>query len=147
MGFAAVDDFLTRQMTGEARTPVAEYLGIRLVQFARGVAVHEMSLRAELCNRLGTVENGVLTTLAETAISAAALTTLADEDHTAMASTRELRAHFDGPVASDGGETLRAEAIVVRADGESIRIEAEVFCDATRVARFEATRVRETAIR
>src|SRR3954465_14275276 len=105
-------------MAGEVRSPAAEHLGLRLVPWARGVAVYEMPVGASACDRLGRVENGVLTALAEAAMTAAGgpLVAGGDGGPDAMC-TRGLSAEFWRPVALAEAEMLRAEAIVMRRDG------------------------------
>lgn len=110
-------------------TSVAEHLEMELVQFAAGVAVYEMPARF--------VENGVLVAFAETAMNAAAATAVPDQGRSADMGTLDLCAHFHSRVPADV-ETLRAEAIVVRSDGERVRVEADVLADGRRVASFEA---------
>lgn len=139
MRFTYVDDFLTRRMTDALRSPAAEYLDVRLVRFARGVAVYELTLRGEVCDGIGAVEKGVLTSLAEAAMTTAAATTVTDVDDAAAVVTRALSARFEQSLAAEDGDTLRAEAIVVRAGERSIRTEAEVLCRDIRLATFEAT--------
>lgn len=142
MTFRAVDEELTRQMTGDARAPAAEHLDLRLVQFGRGVAVYEMPLRWYVRGPSGTVAGGAVTTLAEAAMTAAARTTVAD-DHDTSPLVLELGARFHR--ALDAGEParLRAEAVVMRTDPHSVRVEAEVHCDGLGVATFEAVYTRE----
>jgi acyl-coenzyme A thioesterase PaaI-like protein len=106
----------------------AEHLEMELVQFAAGVAVYEMPARF--------VENSVLVAFAETAMNAAATTAVPDLGSAAM-TTRDLCAHFHSRVPADA-RTLRAEAIVVRSDGHTVRVEADVLADGLRVAGFEA---------
>ena len=129
MTFKLVDEMLTKHASGDARSPAAEHLDMHLVKFARGVAVYEMPVRF--------VENSVLVALAETAKNAAATTTVPDEVGSLGMRTLDLCAHFHAPVASDA-EVLRAEAIVVRSDGEAVRVEADVLADGRRMASFEA---------
>jgi len=116
-----------------AKTPergaAAEHLDMQLVQFAAGVAVYEMPVRF--------VENSVLVAFAETAMNAAAMTSVPDLGTAAEMRTIDLCAHFHGRVPADV-ETLRAEAIVVRSDGERVRVEADILADGCRVASFEA---------
>jgi acyl-coenzyme A thioesterase PaaI-like protein len=129
MTFKLVDEMLTKHVEGGVRTEATERLEIRLVQFARGVAVHEMPGRF--------AENGMLVALAETAMNAAAITTVPDQvGHHGM-TTKDLCAHFHQAVP-EGTLALRAEAIVVRSDGETVRVEADVLADGRRVASFEA---------
>ena len=110
-------------------TSAAEHLEMELVQFAAGVAVYEMPARF--------VENGVLVAFAETAMNAAAATAVPDQGRSAQMATLDLCAHFHCRVPAEV-ESLRAEAIVVRSDGEQVRIEADVLADGRRVASFEA---------
>ncbi|MEX2196136.1 MAG: hotdog domain-containing protein [Thermoleophilaceae bacterium] len=146
MTFRTVDELLTRQMTGAAGPPAAEQLDLRLVRFARGVAVYEMPLRGEVCDPSGAVASGVLTTLAEAAMTAAATTTVADgRDESPL--VLELCARFDRVVEGDESPLLRAEAVVMRTDSRSARVEAEVHCNGVRVATFEATYTRERRTR
>jgi uncharacterized protein (TIGR00369 family) len=140
MRFSLVDDLFSRQMAGEMSSPAADHLGMRLVRWARGVAVYEMPVRRHACDPLGRVENGVLTALAEAAMTAAARSIVADGDDSPEAvGTRGLSAEFVRPVALDEADTLRAEAIVMRRVGYQMHVEADVLCGAERVASFAAT--------
>lgn len=111
------------------RASAAEHLEMELVHFAAGVAVYEMPARF--------VENGVLVAFAETAMNAAAATAVPDQGRSADMTTLDLCAHFHSRVPAEVG-TLRAEAIVVRSDGEKVRVEADVLAEGRRVASFEA---------
>ena len=140
MTFSLADELLNRQMAGEVNSPAARHLGLRLVRFARGVAVYEMALRPHACDPVGRVENGVLTALGEAAMTAAARTAVADGDVSPDAvSTRGLTAEFVRPVTLFEAETLRAEAIVMRRAGGALHVEADVLCGDMRVASFAAT--------
>ena len=140
MTFTLVDGLLSRQIAGEVRSPAAEHLGLRLVRFARGVAVCEMPLRRHACDPLGRVENGVLTALAEAAITAAARSVIADGHVSPDAvATRGLSAWFERTVRLGEAPVLRAEAIVVRRPAYEVHVEADVLCGAERVASFSAT--------
>lgn len=146
MTFRLVDEVLTRQMEGDVCPPAAQHLGLRLRQFGRGVAVYEMPLREQVCDPSGAVTSGALTTLAEAAMTAAATTTVADH-HDASPLVLELTARFERAVDAAESSMVRAEAIVMRTDSRSVRVESEVHCDGARVATFEAvyTRERRTA--
>jgi uncharacterized protein (TIGR00369 family) len=140
MTFSLTDELLSRQMTGEVRSPAADHLELALVRFARGVAVYEMPVRRHACDPLGRVEKGVLTALAEAAMAAAARTIVPDGDALPDAiGTCELTARFWRPVELHDADTLRAEAIVMRRDGAVVKIEADVLCGGTKVATFAAT--------
>jgi uncharacterized protein (TIGR00369 family) len=139
MTFSMVNDLLSRQVEGETRSPAAAHLGLRLQRFARGVAAYELPVATHACDPEGCVENGVLTALAEAAMTAAA-TTIVDDGHGLVAfSTRELSAHFARPVRRDEADALQAEAIVMRRDGWTVSVEADVLCAGERVATFVAT--------
>jgi uncharacterized protein (TIGR00369 family) len=141
MRFTLVDQQLSRQIAGEVRSPAAEHLGVRLVRFARGVAVCEMPLRRQACDPLGRVENGVLTALAEAAITAAARSVVADGWQLSpdAVATRGLSAWFERTVRLHEAPVLRAEAIVVRRPAEEVLVEADVLCGGEQVASFSAT--------
>src|SRR3954454_564857 len=146
MRLRLVDELLDRQMTGQVRSPAAEHLDLRLVRWAPGVAVYEMRVRRWVCDGAGRVENGVLTALAEAAMTAAARTIVADGDEQPdTMCTRGLSAEFWRPVALHETDTLRAEAIVMRRDGVVVNVEADVVCGEARVATFAATCVPEGA--
>jgi len=130
MTFKLADEMLTRHATGDVRSPAAEHLDMRLVQFARGVAVYEMPAAY--------AEHSLLMALAEKTMNAAATTTVPDQSGSPAVVTRDICAHFHHPVGPDA-QTLRAEAIVVLSDGETVRVEADVLADGLRVASFEAT--------
>src|SRR5436190_20668082 len=140
MTFSLADELLNRQMAGEVNSPAARHLGLRLVRFARGVAVYEMPLCRHACDPLGRVENGVLTALAEAAMTAAARTAVADGDLPPDAvGTRGLSAEFVSSVSVHETDALRAEAIVMRRVGTAMQVAADVLCGARRIASFSAT--------
>jgi D-aminopeptidase len=102
---------------------------MELVRFAAGVAVYEMASRPAATSEL--------VAFAETAMNAAAATAVPDQGANADMQTRDLCAHFHSGVPA-GAATLRTEAIVVRSDGRSVRVEADILADGVRVASFEA---------
>jgi hypothetical protein len=102
---------------------------MQLVRFAAGVAVYEMAGRRVATNEL--------VGFAETAMTAAAATAVPDQGASAAMKTRDLCAHFHSSVPAEAA-TLRTEAIVVRADGRNVRVEADILADGVRVASFEA---------
>jgi hypothetical protein len=102
---------------------------MQLVRFAAGVAVYEMAARP--------VANSELVAFAETAMNAAAATAVPDQGASTEMETRDLCAHFHSGVPSQA-EMLRTEAIVVRSDGRSVSVEADILADGARIASFEA---------
>src|SRR4051794_3638788 len=140
MTFSLADELLNRQMAGEINSPAARHLGLRLVRFARGVAVYEMPLRRHACDPSGRGENSVGAALAQAAMTAAARTAVADGDLPPDAvATRGLSAEFVRPVSLDDTDTLRAEAILMRRVGTQMHVEADVLSNGIRVATFSAT--------
>lgn len=134
MTFRTVDELLERQVAGQARPVAAERLDVRLVCFGRGVAVCEMSIAGEPAA-------GVLTTLAEAAMRAAATSTVADgRDDLPFA--REIGGRFHMAPEGLGPVPVRAEAVVIRSAPNSLQVEAEVHADGTRIATFEAAYAR-----
>src|SRR3954470_23619950 len=124
MTFSLADELLNPQMAGEVHSQAARHLGLRLVRCARGVAVYEMPVRRHACDPRGRVENGVLTALAEAAMTAAARTIVADGSSSPdSVGTRGLTAEFVRPVALGDADTLRAEAIVMRRVGHQMHVE------------------------
>ena len=137
MTFRTVDELLTRQMTGESGSPAAEHLGMRLTVFARGVAVYELPIREHLCGLSGRVDTHVIAALAEEAMTAAAMSALSDDhDHDGVL-LRDLQARFERAVCLGDATTLRAEALVTRAAGETVSVVADVLCGEDRVATFQ----------
>jgi len=114
-----VDEMLEKSKAGELRSPVAETLGMHLVQFERGEAVYEMEASEGLGNPLGVIQGGVATALADAAMAAATTTILDDEEiRTSAITTIDIFARFIRPVNAKKIERLRAEAkVVVLADG------------------------------
>jgi uncharacterized protein (TIGR00369 family) len=143
--FRTADELLARQMAGDARPPAAEQLDMRLVRFARGVAVYEIPLRDQVRGPSGAVAGGVLTSLAEAAMTAAATSAVADGSQ-ADPHVVEMVARFDRAVDAGEAESLRAEAVVMRTDARSTRVEAEVHCDGVRAASFEAVYTRQRRV-
>lgn len=145
MTYMLVDEMLDRFRSGERKPRGAESLGLRLVQFARGVAIYEMPVSRATTSPSGAVPAGGLAALAEAAMVTAATTTVPDGevDEVGMA-TIELCGKFHVPVAVEESRMLRAEAIVVSATSDSVRTEADILADGVRVATFTAvaTRVR-----
>ena len=80
MSHELVDQMLQKSQARELRSPVSETLGMHLVQFGRGEAVHDMEASEQLGNPLGVIQGGVATALADAAMAAATTTILDDEE-------------------------------------------------------------------
>jgi uncharacterized protein (TIGR00369 family) len=147
MTFRLVDEILSRQVAGEARSPAADRLDLRFVWFARGVAVFEMPLRSEVCDPTGAVPGGLVATLAEAAMKAAATSALPDDRGGSPALvTRHLSARFERAVGVGDADLLRAEAVVMRVGRDAVHVEAEVLAEGVRVAAFESSHQPEASV-
>jgi uncharacterized protein (TIGR00369 family) len=143
MSHEFVDQMLEKSKAGELRSPVAETLGMHLVQFGRGEAVYEMDAAESLGNPLGVIQGGVATALADAAMAAATTTILDDEEIQRSAiTTIDIFARFIRPVNAKKIERLRAEAKVVRAGGRLVWAEANVLADGDLVGKFASTGIR-----
>jgi acyl-coenzyme A thioesterase 13 len=143
MSHEFVDQMMEQSKAGELRSPVAEILGMHLVQFGRGEAVYEMEARAELGNPLGVIQGGVATALADAAMAAATTTILTDEEIQQSAiTTVDIFARFIRPVNAAKIERLRAEAKVIRAGSRLVWAEADVLADGEVVSKFASTGIR-----
>jgi uncharacterized protein (TIGR00369 family) len=80
--------------------PVTELVGYRLISVAEGHTHYELPLRVCLTNPFGTVHGGILTTLMDTAMTAAIWSTLGPGK---VATTMGLNVNFIRPAALAGG--------------------------------------------
>src|ERR1700689_3188590 len=138
-----VDAMLEKTKQGELRSPVAETLGMHLVDFARGEASYEMAAAEELGNPLGVIQGGVATALADAAMAAATTSILDDDEiRTSAITTIDIFARFIRPVNAKKIERLRAEAKGIRAGGRVGWAEADVLADGDLVGKFASTGIR-----
>lgn len=91
--------------------PVAGLVGYRLTSVTEGHTHYELPLRTCLTNPFGTVHGGILTTLLDTAMTAAIWSTL---DPGKVATTMGLNVNFIRPVALAGG--------ILRCEGQAIHV-------------------------
>ena len=91
--------------------PVAGLVGYRLVSVEEGLTLYELLPRHSLTNPFGTVHGGILTTLLDTAMTAAVWSKLGAGRVTA---TMALNVNFIRPVAEASG--------VLRCEGRSIHV-------------------------
>lgn len=114
--------------------PLANLLGFRLTQIAKGRAVVELEAGERHANILGTLHGGVMATVADSAMGLAAASTLEAGERT---TTVDLALHFFRPV-TDG--TLRAVAKVVKDGRTLVYVECDLLDAADRlVARASST--------
>ncbi len=143
MSYDFIDQMLDKARSGELRSPVAELLGMHLVEYGRGEAVYEMAAREQLGNSLGLIRGGIATALADMAMAAASTSLLDDDEirHTAITMI-DMFARFMQPVSATDVETFRAQGKVVRTGALLVWTEADVLADGDLAGRFTATAIR-----
>lgn len=127
---------MLRMMRGDAPPPpIAETIGMRLVEAAAGRTVFLLDARMDRhANPMGTLHGGVLCDVADAAMGTAYATLLSDGQ---SFTTLELKINFLRP-AWDG--TLRAEARVVKAGRTVGLVECDVLdAEGRLVARASST--------
>lgn len=94
-------EVMQRMASGElARPPIADTLGFRLVAAERGRAVFECEPAEFHYNPIGTVHAGLASTLLDSAMGCAFVTTL---EQLVGWTTLELKANFTRPLTADTG--------------------------------------------
>jgi uncharacterized protein (TIGR00369 family) len=117
-------DFLGRIKTGEIPPPpVAKLVGYRLSEVEEGHAVFELEPAEQHYNPFGTVHGGILSTLLDTSMIAAVMTTLSTG---AACSTLEIKVNFIRP-ATIGTGTLRCEARTIHLGRRIATAEGRIF--------------------
>ena len=105
-------EIVRRIMAGELpNPPIAEVLGLRLVEAEEGRAVFEGEPGEEHYNIVGTVHAGFTTTLLDSAMGCALATTL---DAGVGWTTLELKANFTRPITVDTGKVRCVGTVVHR---------------------------------
>lgn len=120
------EDFETIRADWEdsiTRTPFLKLLGIELAALSRGDCTLTMALRPEHLQQNGFAHAGVQATLADHACGTAAASCLRP-DQTIL--SIEFKINLLKPAQ---GETLRAEAHVVRAGRRVVVVESDVLCE------------------
>jgi len=105
-------------------SPFVELLGIATRQMEQGRAELALEVREQYLNSGGSVHGGVLATLADSAVAAAAFSTLKGIER--MALTTELNLSY---YRSTGSGTLVCKAEVIHQSQSLIGVEAQVHCE------------------
>lgn len=105
----------------EFPAPIGKLLGLTLIRNGPGRAIVEFKADARYANPMGTLHGGVLCDIADAAMGAAYLTTLAEGE---TFTTIELKISFLRPVWKG---KLRAEARIVRSGHIVGLVECDVF--------------------
>ncbi|MFZ0037815.1 MAG: PaaI family thioesterase [Candidatus Acidiferrales bacterium] len=114
--------------------PVEQLLGISISEIGEGRAVGALQARPEHANPMGTLQGGILCSLADATMGMAFASTLqSDESFTTM----NLQIHFFRPVWDS---QLRAEARVVQRSKNTGYVECEITDAASkRIAKASCT--------
>jgi uncharacterized protein (TIGR00369 family) len=102
-----------------AQQPFSQYLGAEVTAFSSGHAVLELPLRAELLQQNGFAHGGVLSYLADNALTFAGGSVLG----TAVV-TSEFKINYLRPAT---GDRLRVEAVVLHAGRSQAVVRCEIF--------------------
>ena len=91
----SVPDYLLKVVQGEIEPPdISKFIGFELTSVEYGQAVIELELRDHHFNPFGTVHGGMISGMADSAMGAAFLTTLEEDD---ICSTLEMKISFFKP--------------------------------------------------
>ena len=125
---------LSDWLSGAALPPIAELLGLKLVQAENGTATMTLAVDRRHHNPIGTVHGGILADLADAAMGTAVATTLAEGE---TFTTTGLSLHFLEPVREG---LLRGQATVVRRGRRLAYAECDILTpDGALVARAQST--------
>lgn len=105
----------------DSRSPAGNWLGFTLEYVDKGHAVITMPVRPEMTNPYGNIHGGMMSLVIDEAIGWAVVSLDAEQHYTS------LTLNLDFLYAIKGGETLRAEAKVLRTGKKIINIECHVY--------------------
>lgn len=116
-------DYLKALKAGDiSRPPVADLVGYRIAALAAGQVRYALTPAEEHYNPFATVHGGIISTLLDTAMTAAVITTLPRGQ---TCSTAEIKVNFFRPVTAAAG-TMTCEARVVHAGKRLATAEGKV---------------------
>lgn len=113
---------LEKIRTGEGPAPpIAQLLGIEIIEVEKGLAILEMEASDKLHNPMGTLHGGVLCDLADLAMGYAFFSTLADEE---LFTTVEIKLNFLKPIWEG---KLRAESKMIKRGNSVGLVECHIY--------------------
>lgn len=113
---------LKKMMTGEVPgPPIAQLLGIEIIELEKGMAVLEMEASEKLHNPMGTLHGGVLCDLSDLSMGYAFFSTLADDE---LFTTVEIKLNFLKHIWEG---KLRAESKIIKKGGSIGLVECHVY--------------------
>lgn len=114
------DNFEGKVVT-ESRSAAGNWLGFTLEQIEKGHAVIRMPVRAEMANPYGNIHGGMMSLVIDEAIGWAVVSLDSDTHYTS------LTLNLDFLYAIKVGETLRADARVLRTGKKITNVECHVY--------------------
>lgn len=115
-------DELKQMMIEEVPAPpIAQLLGIEIIEVEEGAAVLEMVATEKMHNPMGTLHGGVLGDLADLAMGYTFYSTLADDE---LFTTVEMKTNFLKPIWEG---RLRAESKVIKKGKSTGLVECDVY--------------------
>jgi 1,4-dihydroxy-2-naphthoyl-CoA hydrolase len=108
--------------------------GIEFLEIAPELAVATMEVRSNLCQPMGVLHGGALTTLADTCCALNAIANVGDPEKQQVLTT-ELKIHFLGNVGVGAGK-VRAEARPIQVGRRLMVIECRIFSEAGKQLAF-----------
>lgn len=127
-----MDELLKAWKSQTSVPPVAELLGVQLLEYSPGQATMTMEVAATHHNAMGTVHGGILCDLADMAVGAAIASTLEDgESFTSLT----LNANYLRPVIA-GPVTATAE--VIRRGRRTAFVRCRIDHDGRHIADFDS---------
>jgi uncharacterized protein (TIGR00369 family) len=113
---------LRKMMTGEnPAAPIAQLLGIEIIELDKGMVVLEMEATEKLHNPMGTLHGGILCDLSDLAMGYAFYSTLTDDE---LFTTVEIKLNFLKPIWEG---KLRAESKIIKRGNSIGLVECQVF--------------------
>ncbi|MFB5284046.1 PaaI family thioesterase [Peribacillus sp. Hz7] len=113
---------LKKMMTGERpAAPIAQLLGIEIIELEKGMVVLEMEVSEKLHNPMGTLHGGVLCDLSDLAMGYAFYSTLAGDE---LFTTVEIKLNFLKPIWEG---KLRAESKLIKKGNSTGLVECYVY--------------------
>lgn len=113
---------LKKMMTGEKPgAPIAQLLGIEIIEVEKGMAVLEMEVSEKFHNPMGTLHGGVLCDLSDLAMGYAFISSLADDE---LFTTVEIKLNFLKPIWEG---KLRAKSKMIKKGNSMGLVECHVY--------------------
>lgn len=101
--------------------PIAQLLGIEIIEVEKGSAILEMEASEKLHNPMGTLHGGVLGDLSDLAMGYAFYSTLTDDE---LFTTVEMKLNFLKPIWEG---TLRAESKLIKKGKSTGLVECYIY--------------------